>query len=151
MKKVRERQISYDVNYMQNQKIIQTIFFCETLIHGKQPGNGNWLLHAIFQNLSKVVQKYKIVSVDFWWFFKPCLMNIELAIKWEHKNRREKKGKDRKSNFLISPKENKIPLYVIWGFSDSSVGKESACNARDPGSIPGSGRSSGEGIGYLPQ
>ena len=34
------------------------------------------------------------------------------------------------------------------GFSDSSVGKESACNAGDPGWIPGSGRSAGEGIGY---
>ena len=34
------------------------------------------------------------------------------------------------------------------GFPDSSVGKESTCNARDPGSIPGSGRSAGEGIGY---
>ena len=32
--------------------------------------------------------------------------------------------------------------------SRSSVGKESACNAGDLGSIPGSGRSSGEGIGY---
>ena len=31
---------------------------------------------------------------------------------------------------------------------DISVGKESTCNARDPGSIPGSGRSAGEGIGY---
>ena len=31
---------------------------------------------------------------------------------------------------------------------DSSVGKESACNAGDPGSIPGLGRSPGEGIGY---
>jgi len=31
---------------------------------------------------------------------------------------------------------------------DSSVGEESACNAGDPGSIPGSGRSPGEGIGY---
>ena len=30
----------------------------------------------------------------------------------------------------------------------SSAGKESACNAGDPGSIPGSGRSAGEGIGY---
>ena len=30
----------------------------------------------------------------------------------------------------------------------SSVGKESACSAGDPGSIPGSGRSTGEGIGY---
>ena len=31
---------------------------------------------------------------------------------------------------------------------DSSVGKESVCNARDAGSIPGLERSSGEGIGY---
>ena len=35
-----------------------------------------------------------------------------------------------------------------WGFPVSSVGKESACNAGDPGSIPGSGRSPGEGKGY---
>ena len=34
------------------------------------------------------------------------------------------------------------------GFPDSSVGKESPCNAGDPGSIPGLGRSAGEGIGY---
>ena len=34
------------------------------------------------------------------------------------------------------------------GFPDSSVGKGSACDAGDPGSIPGSGRSTGEGIGY---
>ena len=30
----------------------------------------------------------------------------------------------------------------------SSVGKESACNAGDPSSIPGLGRSAGEGIDY---
>ena len=34
------------------------------------------------------------------------------------------------------------------GFPDSSVGKESTCNAGDPSSIPGSDRSTGEGIGY---
>ena len=34
------------------------------------------------------------------------------------------------------------------GFSDSSVGKESTCNAGDLSSIPGLGRSAGEGIGY---
>ena len=34
------------------------------------------------------------------------------------------------------------------GFPDSSVGKESICNAGDPGLIPGLGRSAGEGIGY---
>ena len=37
---------------------------------------------------------------------------------------------------------------VIWGFPDSSVGKEYACNAGDPSSIPRSGRSTGKGIGY---
>ena len=31
------------------------------------------------------------------------------------------------------------------GFPDSSVGKESACSAGDPGLIPGLGRSTGEG------
>ena len=34
------------------------------------------------------------------------------------------------------------------GFPSSSAGKEYACNAGDPGSIPGSGRSTGEGMGY---
>ena len=34
------------------------------------------------------------------------------------------------------------------GFPGSSAGKESACSARDPSSIPGSGRSPLEGIGY---
>ena len=37
---------------------------------------------------------------------------------------------------------------MTWGFLDSSVDKELACSARDPGSIPGSGRSAREGIGY---
>jgi len=34
------------------------------------------------------------------------------------------------------------------GFPGSSAEKESACNAGDPSLIPGSGRSTGEGIGY---
>ena len=33
-------------------------------------------------------------------------------------------------------------------FPESSAGKESTCNAGDPGLIPRSGRSPGEGIGY---
>ena len=41
-----------------------------------------------------------------------------------------------------------VCLYRQGGFPDSSVGKESACNARDQGSIPGLGRSPGEGKGY---
>ena len=34
------------------------------------------------------------------------------------------------------------------GFPDSSIGRPSACTAGNPGSIPGSGRSAGERIGY---
>ena len=41
-----------------------------------------------------------------------------------------------------------------FGFLGGSEGKVSACSAGDPGSIPGSGRCPGEGIGnplqYLP-
>ena len=36
----------------------------------------------------------------------------------------------------------------MLGFLGGSVGKESACNAGDLGSIPGLGRSLGEGSGY---
>ena len=37
--------------------------------------------------------------------------------------------------------------HSFWGFPHSSIGKESACNAGDPCSIPGSGISPGEGNG----
>ena len=37
------------------------------------------------------------------------------------------------------------------GFPGSSAGKESACNEGDPGSIPGSGRSPEERMGYALQ
>ena len=42
-------------------------------------------------------------------------------------------------------------LIIYWGFPGSSKGKESACNVGDPSSIPGLGRSSGEGHGNLLQ
>ena len=35
-------------------------------------------------------------------------------------------------------------MFTVW----QTFGKESTCNAGDPGSIPGLGRSAGEGIGY---
>ena len=58
-------------------------------------------------------------------------------------------------------RRKRLPTPVFWpgefhglysfnldgGFPASSVGEESVCNAGDPGSIPGSGRSTGEGIG----
>ena len=39
-------------------------------------------------------------------------------------------------------------LVYMWGFPGGSDGKESAWIAGDLGSIPGSGRSPGEGNGY---
>ena len=44
--------------------------------------------------------------------------------------------------------KSRTRLSDFMGFPDSPVGKESACNVGDPGLIPGSGRSTGEGIGY---
>ena len=49
-------------------------------------------------------------------------------------------------NFLISKNFNQGILQKR-GFPDISIGKESTCNAGDPGSSPGSGRYA-EGIGY---
>ena len=40
---------------------------------------------------------------------------------------------------------------VVLGFPDGSVGEESACNVEDLASIPGLGRSPGEGKGYALQ
>ena len=47
-----------------------------------------------------------------------------------------------KVNFFFQGKK------IIKGFPDASVGEESDRNAGDTSSIPGSGRSPGEGIGY---
>ena len=48
--------------------------------------------------------------------------------------------------FTPFPTETSENLYQ--GFPGSSVGKESTCNAGDPSSPPGLGRSAGERIGY---
>ena len=40
---------------------------------------------------------------------------------------------------------------IHWSFPGGSDSEQSACNAADPDSVPGSGRSPGEGNGYLPQ
>ena len=45
-------------------------------------------------------------------------------------------------------RRDRLPTTVFLGFHSGSAGKESACNARDLGSIPGLGRSPGEGKGY---
>ena len=48
----------------------------------------------------------------------------------------------------LPPQKKKKLLKMKFNFPGSSGSKESACNAGDPSSIPGSGRSPEEGIGY---
>jgi len=45
-------------------------------------------------------------------------------------------------------RRDRLPTPVFLGFSGNSAGKESACNVRGLGSIPGLGRSPGEGNSY---
>ena len=49
---------------------------------------------------------------------------------------------------LVNLGKNFLKKSVNAGFPRDSDGKESTCNAGDPGSIPGSGRSPGEANGY---
>ena len=88
----------------------------------------------VFQNL--VFQKYMITSLfsinirdffSFWNYFPILASTVALEAHIQ--------------SFVLS-------LYPFSGFPDSSVGKDSAWNAGDPGSIPGLGRSAGEGKGY---
>ena len=64
----------------------------------------------------------------------------------------ERKGKERKRMHSVrnaAPKSNqfyRLPIFYL-GFPGGSEDKASACNAGDPGSIPGLGRSPGEGNG----
>ena len=51
------------------------------------------------------------------------------------------------SSFMLFPCDLKT-IFRVTGFLGSWAGKESACNAGDPGLIPGLGRSAGEGLGY---
>ena len=48
---------------------------------------------------------------------------------------------------LCPTTHDNLDLYIVLGFPGGSNGKESACSAQDPGSIPGLGRSPGEGNG----
>ena len=76
-----------------------------------------------------------------------------------------KRGKWRKRKFEVVEGKMYKQYLILWilrsyyfltsvthwkaiSFPGSSVSKESACDAGEPGSIPGSGRSAGEGIGY---
>ena len=54
----------------------------------------------------------------------------------------------KKDTFLSEYPINNDNCFKVWGATCGSNGKEIACNAGDPGLIPGSGRSPGEGNGH---
>ena len=58
-------------------------------------------------------------------------------------------GLENSTNCIVhGVSKSQTRLSDLQGFPDSSVGKESACNAGDPSSIQGLRRSAEEGIGY---
>ena len=69
----------------------------------------------------------------------PWRRERQLTLVWESHGQRSLVG--------YSPRGCKAN-FVAVGFPGCSASDESACIAGDPGSIPGSGRSTGEGIGY---
>ena len=62
----------------------------------------------------------------------------------------DQNGPIEKRTSLESPGMYFNSAFSLLGFPGSSAGKESACNAGDPGLIPGSGRYARGGIGYPP-
>ena len=59
----------------------------------------------------------------------------------------EEQGPEEETEMLEKRKQTPR-VECLQGFPGSLAGKESACNAGDPDSIPELGRSPGEGIGY---
>ena len=82
-----------------------------------------------------------------------CCKGRSLYI-WPQEDQRTSEDWPLSSVVIEQPPHYHVHIFLLkskvfaWGFSFSSAGKESACNSGDTGSIPGSGRSSGEGIGY---
>ena len=97
--------------------------FAQTLVHcvgdGSQPSRA-LLLPSIFPS-------FRVFPVTQLFISGPCFDSRVGKNPWR---------RDR----LMTP--------VFWGFPCGSAGKESTCNARDLGSIPGLGRSPGKEKGY---
>ena len=71
----------------------------------------------------------------------PCFPQLEKSPRSKEDPARPKINKAHNNGISINV------LSHTLGFPDGSAGKESACNAGDPGLAPGSGRSVGERIG----
>ena len=118
---------------------------------------------GIFPKTSQIFSMYVCQCmrplINIWNFKKTChlLLNMGRQLSWSETVPPSETGDFQRCKWAHvtsrSMVKQKTPLICghleVWtGLPDSSVGKESACNAGDPALIPGSGRSIGEGIGY---
>ena len=75
-------------------------------------------------------------------------------MRWKQRGRKEEETSRRRVRRINTlgyfQEKSHLPnsIQPSMGFPGSSAGKDSTCNAGDPGSIPGLEISSGEGIGY---
>ena len=84
------------------------------------------------------------------------LSQLTLLPGWTQRdtNNLRRMGKETSLDNKLSSGIRSLTREYLWllicetGLPDSSVGKESTCNAGDPGLIPGLGRSTGEEVGY---
>ena len=102
-----------------------------------------WInLEVVIQ--SEVSQKEKNKYHILMHMYITYIYNLEKRYWWTYLQRR-KRDTDVDNGHV---EWSHVSWLLLMGFPDSSVGKESTCNAGDPRSIPGSGRSTEEGIGY---
>ena len=111
---------------------------CEELTHWKRP----WHWEGLGQEKGMTEDKmagwhHQLDAHEFWW--TPGVGDGQGGLACYGSWGRRESDTTEQLNWTETPK---------MGFPDGSAGKESTCNARDPGLIPGSGRSLGEGIHY---
>ena len=67
-----------------------------------------------------------------------------MLVPWKKRYDQPRQHIKKQKHYFAKKGAFKSKLEGYEGFHYSSVGKESVCNAEDPGSIPGSGRYPGE-------
>ena len=112
----------------------------------------HWPLMSIIKFWVQNSGSISLFTVYFWWHDHKqpdCFMDSPLS--WA--NLKEGLVKPPLVYWVYKGCHSCLLLDILWpyssvGFPDDSDGRESTRNAGDPGSIPGSGRSPGEGNGY---
>ena len=109
---------------------------CSTLCYMKKlrPGKGKWCIldHTPYKMaVAQLVKNLPAMHETLVWFLEDLLPLIP-----------------GRSVRKICWRRDRLPIPVFLVFPGDSAGKESTCNVGDLGSIPGLGRSSGEGNSY---